>query len=54
MERNVTIHPAAHGGVEGEIEVFDEHFIVFEVGFCRAGLFDSLELLRGDDLAFGA
>ena len=54
MKRDITIHPAAHGGVQGEIEIFDEHFIVLEVGFCGAGFFDSLELLGWDDFAFRA
>ena len=49
-----TGHPAAHGGVEGEVEVLDEDLIVFEIGFCGTRFLDGLELLRGDDIAFWA
>ena len=50
----VTVQPAAHGGIEGEVDVFDEDFIVFEVGLGGARALDDFECLGGDDVAGGA
>jgi hypothetical protein len=53
-EGGLTIEPAAHGGVEREVDGFEDDFAIFEVGGFGGGFRDELEGLAGHDVVLGA
>lgn len=53
-EKKLTIEPATHGGVQRQIENFNEDIAVCEIGFRRSGCHFLVESLTRDNVTLGA